>query len=53
MSFSAVESKTNSIIFLNYKTRPAMPVWAAILATCSLPFFFKPFPDRKEWNYSP
>ena len=53
MSFSAVDSQTNSITFLNYLTRPSMPVWAAIIATSSLPFFFKPFPDQKEWNYYP
>ena len=53
MSFSAVDSQTNSITFLNYITRPSMPVWAAIIATSSLPFFFKPFPDQKEWNYYP
>ena len=28
-----------------------MPVWAAILASMSLPLFFKPIADRNEWGY--
>lgn len=30
-----------------------MPIWAAIVAGCSLPFIFHPFFDRKEWKYIP
>lgn len=29
-----------------------MPVWAAIAASCSIPFFFGPVSDRVEWAYT-
>ena len=30
-----------------------MPVWAAIVATSAIPYFFRPLLDRKEWSYVP
>ena len=27
-----------------------MPVWAAIVATCSIPEFYAPLHDREEWE---
>lgn len=53
MNFLAVETPTNAITFLNHKTAPYMPVWAAILATSSHPLLFKPVANRAEWNYVP
>lgn len=47
LNFMAVESITNTITVINYLTRPNMPVWAAILATSSLPYFSKNVTDHK------
>ena len=41
---------TQTIQILNYMTRPNMPLWAALVATCSLPEFFNPLVDRLEWR---
>ena len=46
INFSAVETATDCISIINHVTRPSMPVWAAILATSSVPFFFPPLPDQ-------
>ena len=53
LNFLAIESETNSVTFLNHKTNPYMPMWAAIVATSSGPMFFKPLHDRAEWDYVP
>ena len=53
LNFVVVESPANFVRIINYKTRPQMPVWAAITATCSVPFLFDKFLDRKEWKYTP
>ena len=37
INFTAVSMDTQTIQILNYITRPNMPLWAAIVATCSLP----------------
>lgn len=46
LNFTAMETRKQKIQFYNYKTRPNMPVWAALLATCSLGEFFRPLADR-------
>lgn len=53
LNFTAIDSATNSIIIINHHTRPNMPVWAAIVATTSMPEFFRPLPDMKEWAERP
>ena len=53
LNFVVVESPANFVRIINYKTRPQMPVWAAITASCSVPFLFDKFLDRKEWKYTP
>ena len=50
LNFLVVESATNAISIINYITRPNMPVWAAVFATCSLPYFFNSVTDHKEWR---
>lgn len=49
----AVETPANIVTIINHKTRPDMPLWAAIVASCSIPFLFEPLLDRKEWKYKP
>ena len=44
LNFSVVED--GHIAVYNYKTRPNMPIWAAILAASSIPGFFPPVIDR-------
>jgi hypothetical protein len=34
---------------MNKNTTPNMPVWAAITAATSLPFFYPYFKVNKEW----
>ena len=53
LNMTAVELPKNVVTIINHKTRPYMPVWAAIVASCSLPLFFKPLSDRMEWKYAP
>ena len=53
LNFVVVESPANIVRIINYKTRPQMPLWAAITASCSVPFLFEKFLDRKEWKYAP
>ena len=53
LNFSTIESSSKCVTFLNHKTRPEMPIWAAILASMSLPLFSKPVKDRSEWGYVP
>ena len=47
LNFMAVSSVSNTITVLNHITRPNMPLWAAIMATSSLPNFFKTISDHK------
>ena len=50
LNFLAIESVTQTLTIINHITRPNMPVWAAIFATCSLPYFFSSMTDHKEWR---
>ena len=50
LNFLVVESVEQIMRLVNHITRPNMPVWAAILATCSLPFFFNQVTEHKEWR---
>ena len=52
LNFMAIESKTASVTVINHITRPNMPVWAALLATSSLPYFYRPITDYKSWRNS-
>ena len=53
INLAAVKLPDNVLVIINHKTRPYMPVWAAIVASCSLPLFFKPMTDSLEWKYAP
>lgn len=53
LNFTSIDSASKAIIIINHHTRPYMPVWAAIVATTSIPEFFKPLSDMKEWSYKP
>jgi hypothetical protein len=35
---------------MNKNTAPNMPLWAAILASSSIPFFYKAFDCPKDWE---
>lgn len=50
LNFAVMESQKKTISFLNRITRPNMPVWAAIVASCSLSDFFDPLPDKVQWR---
>ena len=52
LNFMAVESRTESVAVINHITRPNMPLWAALLATSSLPYFYRPITDYKTWRNS-
>lgn len=53
LNFLVVETPAKILSIINHKTRPKMPLWAAIVASCSIPFLFEPVLDRKEWKYKP
>ena len=37
INFSCINMETQTLQTISYLTRPHMPVWAALVATCSLP----------------
>ena len=47
LNFLVVETPANIVSIINHKTRPEMPLWAAVVASCSIPFLFEPVLDRK------
>ena len=49
LNFTTLDLSKGCIHFLNFNTAPNMPVWAAILASMSLPFFMSPFKVKPEW----
>ena len=53
LNFLVVETPAQILSIVNHKTRPEMPLWAAIVASCSIPFLFEPVLDLKEWKYKP
>lgn len=50
INFLVVEIMSQKLIFLNHKTRPNMPIWAAVIASSSLPYLFEPQMDFKSWK---
>jgi hypothetical protein len=50
LNFAAININEHRLEFLNKVTTPSMPVWAAIIASSSLPFFHKYFQANKEWE---
>lgn len=50
LNFTVVNMNQQRLAFLNKNTMPNMPVWAAILATSSIPIFHHYFEARKEWE---
>ena len=47
LNFTAIESSAKAIRIYNHHTRPYMPLWAAIIATSSIPEFFQPVLDMR------
>ena len=52
LNFMVVESATSTVSIINHLTRPNMPVWAALMATSSLPYFYRAATDYKSWRNS-
>ena len=50
LNFSVIDVNKQSLTFLNKNSTPNMPLWAAIIASSSLPFYHKFFEGRKEWT---
>ena len=50
LNFTAVNTQTDTIEIINYQTKPHMPVWAALVATASLPDFFTSIVQQPEWK---
>ena len=53
LNFTAIEATSDRVAVFNHKTRPYMPLWAAIVTTTSIPEFYKPVSDLREWSYMP
>lgn len=45
INFIVIESISKKMVILNHNTRPNMPLWAAVIATSSLPYLFEPQMD--------
>lgn len=50
LNFTVINMNEQRLTFFNKNTMPNMPVWAAILATSSIPLFHHYFEGRKEWE---
>ena len=50
LNFSVINITEQRLDFLNKMTFPDMPVWAAIIASSSLPFLFDYFVAPVEWQ---
>lgn len=49
LNFTAINMNRERLTFLNKNTTPNMPLWAAIIASSSLPFLHDFFQANKEW----
>ena len=49
LNFMAVDVRSERIFFLNNRTFPYMPIWAAIVITTSFPGFFPEIRCQPEW----
>lgn len=52
LNFTAINVSQARLVFLNKNLMPNMPLWAAVVATSSLPFFNSCFEANKEWEAS-
>ena len=49
LNFSVINVSNQRLTFLNKNSMPNMPLWAAIVASSSLPFYHKFFEANRAW----
>ena len=50
LNFTTIDVNRQRFSFLNKNTMPNMPLWAAIVATSTLPFYHDFFEGSQEWE---
>lgn len=50
LNFCVINITEQRLEFFNKFTMPYMPLWAAVVASASLPFLFNYFPVPHEWE---
>ena len=50
LNFPTINANQQRLTFINKNLMPNMPIWAAILATSSLPLFHDHFAANQEWE---
>ena len=53
LNFALINKNKERIELFNRFTRPNMPIWAAIVASTSLPYLFPAVNFLEEWEFSP
>jgi len=49
INFNCINMTNQRFELINMKTRPNMPLWAALLASASLPYLIGKFNSRDSW----
>ncbi len=50
LNFTVIDVNKQRLTFLNKNSMPNMPIWAAIVATSSLPFYYRFFEGNRDWD---
>lgn len=50
LNFTTVNVDKKRLEFINKDTKPHMPVWAAVVASASLPLLYQFFEAPKDWE---
>jgi predicted acylesterase/phospholipase RssA len=53
LNFNLINKKEQRLEIVNRFTRPNMPLWAAIVASASMPYLLPAFACDEEWLFSP
>lgn len=53
LNFVLVNKQEERLEIVNRFTKPNMPLWAAIIASASMPYVLPAFASNEEWEFSP
>jgi hypothetical protein len=53
LNFALINKKEQRLEIVNRFTKPNMPLWAAIIASASMPYLLPEFACNEEWEFSP
>jgi hypothetical protein len=50
LNFTTLNIDDSRLHFMNKNTMPNIPLWAAVVASTSHPFFYREFESSKDWE---